>query len=174
MIPTAGIIESQSVKSADTLPRKTRGYDAGKKVNGGQRFIITDTLGLLLVVCVMAASVQDRDGAKTGRPRRPSTSLDPRRPQGLTLSNTLLAVTALAGRPPRLRSRPAQLIATPVRLVATPLRLATRQVRRLPAPLLSLTVPRGLLAPGLGRAPLGLLTVPPPPVAVTGLVGTCA
>jgi transposase len=63
--PTAGIIDSQSVKGADTVPRKTRGYDAGKKVNGRKRFIITDTLGLLLVVCVMAASVQDRDGAKT-------------------------------------------------------------------------------------------------------------
>lgn len=34
--------------------------DAGKKVNGRKRFIVTDTLGLLLVVCVMAASVQDR------------------------------------------------------------------------------------------------------------------
>src|SRR3954469_21874597 len=30
-----------------------------------KRFIVTDTLGLLIVVCVMAASVQDRDGAKT-------------------------------------------------------------------------------------------------------------
>ena len=39
--------------------------DAGKKVNGRKRFIITDTLGLLLVVGVMAASVQDRDGATT-------------------------------------------------------------------------------------------------------------
>lgn len=37
----------------------------GKKINGRKRFIVTDTLGLLLVVCVMAASVQDRDGAKT-------------------------------------------------------------------------------------------------------------
>jgi transposase len=63
--PTAGIIDSQSVKGADTVGRGTRGYDAGKKVNGRKRFIVTDTLGLLIVVCVMAASVQDRDGAKT-------------------------------------------------------------------------------------------------------------
>lgn len=42
-----------------------RGYDAGKKINGRKRFIVTDTLGLLLVVMVCAASVQDRDGAKT-------------------------------------------------------------------------------------------------------------
>jgi transposase len=63
--PTAGIIDSQSVKGADTVGRDSRGYDAGKKINGRKRFIATDTLGLLLVVCVMAASVQDRDGAKT-------------------------------------------------------------------------------------------------------------
>lgn len=34
-------------------------------MNGHKRFIVTDTLGLLLVVCVVAASVQDRDRAKT-------------------------------------------------------------------------------------------------------------
>jgi transposase len=62
--PTAGIIDSQSVKGADTVGRDTRGYDAGKKINGRKRFIVTDTLGLLIVVVVMAASVQDRDGAK--------------------------------------------------------------------------------------------------------------
>jgi hypothetical protein len=47
------------------VPRASRGYDAGKKVNGRKRFIVTGTLGRLLIVCVMAASVQDRDGAKT-------------------------------------------------------------------------------------------------------------
>jgi Transposase DDE domain len=41
-----------------------RGYDAGKKVNGRKRFIVTDTLGLLLTVVVVTASVQDRDGAR--------------------------------------------------------------------------------------------------------------
>jgi transposase len=63
--PTAGIIDSHSVKGADTVGRDSRGYDAGKKINGRKRFIVTDTLGLLVVVCVMAASWQDRDGAKT-------------------------------------------------------------------------------------------------------------
>jgi transposase len=61
---TAGIIDSQSVKGADTVGRDSRGYDAGKKVNGRKRFIVTDTLGLLIAVSVVAASVQDRDGAK--------------------------------------------------------------------------------------------------------------
>jgi transposase len=67
--PSAGLIDSQSVKGADTVSRDTRGYDAGKKINGRKRFIVTDTLGLLLVVVVLTASVltasvQDRDGAK--------------------------------------------------------------------------------------------------------------
>lgn len=31
--PSAGIIDSQSVRGADTVPRTSRGYDAGKKVN---------------------------------------------------------------------------------------------------------------------------------------------
>src|SRR4029450_13716221 len=63
--PTAGIIDSQSVKGADTVGRDSRGYDAGKKINGRKRFIVTDPLGLLVTVCVLAACWQDRDGAKT-------------------------------------------------------------------------------------------------------------
>lgn len=60
--PSAGIIDSQSVKGADTVGSDTRGYDAGKKINGRKRHITTDTIGMLLVVAVTAASVQDRDG----------------------------------------------------------------------------------------------------------------
>src|SRR3954447_26314444 len=40
------------------------GYDAGKKVLGRKRHILTGTLGLLLAVSVHPASVQDRDGAE--------------------------------------------------------------------------------------------------------------
>src|SRR5215210_6570269 len=40
------------------------GYDAGKKVVGRKRHVLTDTLGLLLAVHVHPASVQDRDGAE--------------------------------------------------------------------------------------------------------------
>ncbi|WP_345478722.1 transposase, partial [Actinoplanes auranticolor] len=43
----------------------SRGYDAGKKVNGRKRHIAVDTLGLLLVVAVSAASVQDRHAGRT-------------------------------------------------------------------------------------------------------------
>ncbi|GAA2709609.1 transposase [Actinoplanes palleronii] len=62
--PSAGVMDSQSVNAADMVGRDTRGYDAGKKINGRKRFIVTNTLGLLVVVCVMSASRQDRDGAK--------------------------------------------------------------------------------------------------------------
>src|SRR5215211_1949617 len=62
--PTAAIVDSQSVRAADTVARSSRGWDAGKKVNGRTRHLAVDTLGLLLVVMVTAASVQDRDAAR--------------------------------------------------------------------------------------------------------------
>lgn len=55
---------SQSVKGADTVSAETRGYDGGKKINARKRHIVVDTIGLLLVVMVTAASVQDRDGGR--------------------------------------------------------------------------------------------------------------
>lgn len=61
---SAGIVDAQSVKGADTVGSASRGYDAGKKVNGRKRHIVTDTVGLLVVVLVTAASVQDRDGGR--------------------------------------------------------------------------------------------------------------
>lgn len=62
--PTAAVIDSQSVKGAETVSKATRGYDAGKKINGRKRHIAVDTIGLLLTVLITAAGVQDRDGAK--------------------------------------------------------------------------------------------------------------
>jgi putative transposase len=59
---SAGIIDSQSVKSTETSDE--RGYDAGKKVNGRKRHILVDTIGLVLMVMVLPANIQDRDGAK--------------------------------------------------------------------------------------------------------------
>lgn len=56
------MIDSQSIKA--TRATGTRGYDAGKKINGRKRHWMVDTLGLLLCVVVPVASIQDRDGAK--------------------------------------------------------------------------------------------------------------
>lgn len=60
--PSAGIIDSQTVKT--TEKGGIKGYDAGKKINGRKRHILVDTMGLILMVVVHAASIQDRDGAK--------------------------------------------------------------------------------------------------------------
>src|SRR5947209_1563203 len=62
--PTAAIIDSQSVRGADTVPRASRGWDNAKKVNGRKRHIAVDALGRVLAVVVTAASVQDRDAAR--------------------------------------------------------------------------------------------------------------
>lgn len=62
-LPTAAIIDAQTVRGADTVTAASAGYDAGKKTKGRKRNIATDCLGLLLMVTVTAASVQDRDGA---------------------------------------------------------------------------------------------------------------
>ena len=60
---SAGIIDAQSVKGPDTVGTPTRGYDAGKRINGRKRHIVVDTLGLLLLVTVTTAGVQDRTAA---------------------------------------------------------------------------------------------------------------
>lgn len=62
--PSAGVVDSQSVKAAETVGKPSRGYDAGKKINGRKRHIVVDTLGLLLVVLVTGAGTQDRDAAR--------------------------------------------------------------------------------------------------------------
>jgi putative transposase len=62
--PTAAVIDSQSVRAADTVPKAARGWDSAKKVNGRKRHIAVDTTGLVLAVVITAASVQDRDGAR--------------------------------------------------------------------------------------------------------------
>lgn len=62
-LPTAAVIDSQSVRGADTVPRSSRGFDGGKKIDGRKRHIAVDTGGLLLAVVVTMAAIQDRDAA---------------------------------------------------------------------------------------------------------------
>jgi transposase len=59
--PSAGVIDSQSVKTTEA--GGPRGYDAGKKIKGRKRHLLTDTLGHLVAALVHPADVQDRDGA---------------------------------------------------------------------------------------------------------------
>ena len=60
--PTAGVIDSQSIKAPHA---KTRGYDAGKKIVGRKRHIAVDTDGRLLMVNLTTADISDSAGAQT-------------------------------------------------------------------------------------------------------------
>jgi transposase len=76
---SAGIVDAQSVKAADTVGTDSRGYDGGGNVNGRKRHGVVDTIGRLVVVLVTAASLQDRDGGRLvldkARMKMPSIAL---------------------------------------------------------------------------------------------------
>ena len=79
--PTAAVIDSQSVRAADTVPRASRGWDAAKKVNGRKRHIAVDTIG-------PGAGRGDHRRLRPGPPGRPAAAVEhpprlPPRPPGL-------------------------------------------------------------------------------------------
>lgn len=61
--PSAAIIDRQSVKCADTVAAQSSGYDAGKKIKGRKRHILTDTQANLLGV---VAPRRERAGPRRG------------------------------------------------------------------------------------------------------------
>jgi putative transposase len=61
VIPSAGVIDSQSAKTTES--GGPRGFDSAKRIRGRKRHIVTDTQGFLLAVLVHAANIQDNHGA---------------------------------------------------------------------------------------------------------------
>ena len=61
--PTAGSLDSQSVKTP-AFTSQSVGYDGGKKIKGRKRFILVDTLGLLVGLYVCGANISEKAGAK--------------------------------------------------------------------------------------------------------------
>ncbi len=109
---SAGCIDSQSVKTA--TQGESKGYDAGKKINGRKRHLLVDTLGLVISAFVSPANLQDRDGLK-----RCSISILTRERHAYASSGLMAAIavkTSKNGSP--IRSKRTRLILRLLRILA--------------------------------------------------------
>ena len=79
--PSAGVIDSQSVKT--TQSGEPGGYDAGKKTKGRKRHILTDTEGNLVHAVLHTADIQDRLLQRLMAPFGSGRSYAGRGPSGL-------------------------------------------------------------------------------------------
>ena len=81
--PTAGIVDAQSIRGADTVGKNSRGYDAGEKINGRKRNIVVDAIHPAQYARVGQLRQQPVDGLIQGQEtladkrqrRRPVTGL---------------------------------------------------------------------------------------------------
>lgn len=62
--PTAALVDSRSIRTSNNVPEASQGIDAGKRIKGRKRHIVTDTTGLLPVVMITAASTRDTTGGR--------------------------------------------------------------------------------------------------------------
>ncbi len=62
--PSAGIVDSRSVRTTGGVGGKERGFDPAKKVEGRKRHLLVDAEGLVLEARVHSAKVPDEDGIK--------------------------------------------------------------------------------------------------------------
>jgi len=60
--PSAAVLDAQSIASGEG--GQARGFDMAKRTRGRKRHLVVDTLGLVLVVMVTSAAVQDRPGGR--------------------------------------------------------------------------------------------------------------
>ncbi|WP_052869767.1 IS5 family transposase [Streptomyces niger] len=60
----ASVIDSQSVKAAETVAKSSRGFDPGERINGRKRHVVVDLEGLPLLISVTPADVHDTRAAR--------------------------------------------------------------------------------------------------------------
>jgi hypothetical protein len=97
--PTAAVIDSQSVRAADTVPRASRGWDNAKKVNGRKRHIAVNVMGPVLDVVI-----HRRLGP--GPPGRPAAAVE--HPPSLPLRAPGVGLWAMIALMTRRLSQPAK------------------------------------------------------------------